>query len=136
MVRSQHVRNFNRLRNASITDSLVYPDRLVIDNDSSVIGNGFDGFETQSEWTYSTKHNRTSMDNDSNTNHQIKSPGIQRLQAIVESKKMDLKSAKLSRYPSLGIGLDYISVGKNLVNLGFRIMVKMLFLQKYHLVFP
>lgn len=112
LVRSQHVRNFNRLRNASITDSLVYPDRLVIDNDSSVIGNGFDGFETQSEWTYSTKHNRTSMDDDSNTNHQLKSPGIQRLQAIVESKKMDLNSAKLSRYPSLGIGLDYISIAE------------------------
>jgi cobalt-zinc-cadmium efflux system outer membrane protein len=52
------------------------------------------------------------MDNDSNTNHQIKSPGIQRLQAIVESKKMDLNSAKLSRYPSLGIGLDYISIAE------------------------
>ena len=109
LVRSQHVRNFNRLRNAPITDSLIYPEKLETNVD---LGDGFDGFESQDKWTDSTNHYGTSMDVVYSTNHQLNSPGIQRLEAIVESKKMELYSAELSRYPSLGIGLDYISIAE------------------------
>ena len=109
LVRSQHVRNFNRLRNAPITDSLIYPEKLETNVD---LGDGFDGFESQDKWTDSTNHYGTSMDVVYSANHQLNSPGIQRLEAIVESKKMELYSAELSRYPSLGIGLDYISIAE------------------------
>ena len=72
------------------------------------------------------------MDDVSNGNHQLNSPGIQKLQAIVASKKIELQATELSRYPSLGVGLDYISIAKkNLAKLAFRIMVKMLFLQNF-----
>ena len=106
LVRSQHVRNFNRLRNAPITDSLIYPEKLETNVDLG------DGFESQDKWTDSTNHYGTSMDVVYSANHQLNSPGIQRLEAIVESKKMELYSAELSRYPSLGIGLDYISIAE------------------------
>jgi hypothetical protein len=112
LVRSQHVRNFNRLRNAPITDSLIYPEKLETNVDLGDGFDGFDGFESQDKWTDSTNHYGTSMDVVYSANHQLNSPGIQRLEAIVESKKMELYSAELSRYPSLGIGLDYISIAE------------------------
>lgn len=117
LVRSQHVWNFNRLRNAPITDSLIYPDRLETTVD---LGDVVDGFESQAEWTYSTNHNRTSMDDVSSAIHQLNSPGIQRLQAIVESKKMELYSTELSRYPSFGVGLDYISIAEKPDQVGIQ----------------
>jgi Cu(I)/Ag(I) efflux system membrane protein CusA/SilA len=120
LVRSQHVRNFNRLRNAPITDSLIYPERLETNVDSGNVVDGFDGFDPQAEWTYSTNHNGTSMGDDSSAIHLLKSPGIQRLQAIVESKKLDLNSAELSRYPSLGVGLDYISIAEKPGQVGIQ----------------
>jgi Cu(I)/Ag(I) efflux system membrane protein CusA/SilA len=120
LVRSQHVRNFNRLRNAPITDSLIYPERLETNVDSGNVVDGFDGFDPQVEWTYSTNHNGTSMGDDSSAIHLLKSPGIQRLQAIVESKKLDLNSAELSRYPSLGVGLDYISIAEKPGQVGIQ----------------
>ena len=112
LVRSQHVRNFNRLRNAPITDSLIYPEKLETNVDLGDGFDGFDDFESQDKWTDSTNQYGTSMDVVYSANHQLNSPGIQRLEAIVESKKMELYSAELSRYPSLGIGLDYISIAE------------------------
>ena len=117
LVRSQHVWNFNRLRNAPITDSLIYPDRLETTVD---LGDVVDGFESQAEWTYSANHNGTSMDDVSSAIHQLNSPGIQRLQAIVESKKMELYLTELSRYPSLGVGLDYISIAEKPDQVGIQ----------------
>ncbi|MCH1552370.1 MAG: efflux RND transporter permease subunit, partial [Balneolaceae bacterium] len=117
LVRSQHIRNFNRLRNAPITDSLIYPDRL--ETNVKMVYD-FDGFEFQAEWSSPTTQNGTSMDDVFTANHQLNSPGIQKLQAIVASKKMELHLTELSRYPSLGVGLDYISIAEKPGQIGIQ----------------
>ncbi len=117
LVRSQHIRNFNRLRNAPITDSLIYPDRL---ETNVKIVYDFDGFEFQAEWSSPTTQNGTSMDDVFTANHQLNSPGIQKLQAIVASKKMELHLTELSRYPSLGVGIDYISIAEKPGQIGIQ----------------
>ena len=117
LVRSQHIRNFNRLRNAPITDSLIYPDRL--ETNVKMVYD-FDGFEFQAEWSSPTTQNGTSMDDIFTANHQLNSPGIQKLQAIVASKKMELHLTELSRYPSLGVGLDYISIAEKPGQIGIQ----------------
>ena len=60
------------------------------------------------------------MDDVSNGNHQLNSPGIQKLQAIVASKKIELQATELSRYPSLGVGLDYISIAEKPSQIGIQ----------------
>ena len=132
LARAQHVQNFNGLRSVPITDSLSYPFKL----ESNFYATNKDTFSKKVEWADSEDLNETSLKGLSTQLHLLNSPGIQKLQALVESKKLELSSAEFNRYPNFSVGLDYITISANPSQVGIQNSGKDAIIAKVSLSLP
>lgn len=132
LARAQHVQNFNGLRSVPITDSLSYPFKL----ESNLYATNKDTFSKKVEWADSEDLNETSLKGLSTQLHLLNSPGIQKLQALVESKKLELSSSEFNRYPNFSVGLDYITISANPSQVGIQNSGKDAIIAKVSLSLP
>ena len=115
-----------------ITDSLSYPFKL----ESNFYATNKDTFSNKVEWADSEDLNETSLKGLSTQLHLLNSPRIQKLQALVESKKLELSSVEFNRYPNFSVGLDYITISANPSQVGIQNSGKDAIITKVSLSLP